>query len=234
MNFLLTIEGTDCSFKETQTRMLREAISKLQNDNESMVLGPEVSFPTYKESSYYIKQYLAGEYGTHNNPEVNCLFYTVDRMVDYNNRWKDNYQNGEIIVADRYMGSNMIHQACNIESDDDCVAFCNKLLDFEINVCKLPEPNITVLLLMDPDMAAEIRRNRKNKNGQDKDIHEDDIQHLRNSYENAKRIARLYNWKCVDCTYIDQDGERRIKTREDIHNEVLGHFLEAYNQVSNK
>lgn len=227
--FLVDIEGTDCSFKATQTRMLRNMF-----DKDEFNLGPEVSFPTYKESSYFIKNYLGGKYGTGLLPEINCSFYTMDRVIDYYTRWKENYDRGELIFCDRYIGSNLIHQACNIEDDEECKKFCDWILEYENEVCKLPVPDVTILLLMDPELAAPIRAKQKqeegNKNGLDIDIHEDDLNHLKHAYENAKRVAKMYGWKTVECFGVNDDGTKYIKDRYAIHFEVLNHVMEAYNE----
>ncbi|MGB4713953.1 MAG: thymidylate kinase, partial [Defluviitoga tunisiensis] len=105
---LIVLEsGTDASGKATQANLL---YNRLINEEETVL---KVEFPNYKsESSSLIKMYLRGEFGEDAesvNPYASSTFFAVDRYATYNLELKTFYENGGIIIADRYTTSNMIY-----------------------------------------------------------------------------------------------------------------------------
>ncbi|MFZ3101065.1 MAG: thymidylate kinase [Desulfitobacteriaceae bacterium] len=212
---LIVIEAGDGSGKATQTQMLYDRLL-VQNK----VHVKKVEFPNYKsESSALIKMYLKGEFGEDPslvNPYVASTFYTVDRFVSYEKDWKDFYQKGGIILADRYTTSNMIHQAAKIIDNREREDYLNWLWDFEFNKFKLPVPNCIIFLDMPPHYSTKLICNRPNKFGEkDKDIHERNSEYLVISYNNSLEIARKYSWKKISC--IENDKIRNIN---EIHNDI--------------
>lgn len=233
--FLVTIEGGDCTFKETQTKLLRDTLSNI----EGITLGPEVAFPVYDESAYYINNYLSGKSGyTHLDPKIICSFYATNRLVDYHNRWQDNYNQGEVIVADRYYGSNMIHQTTYFSDINEIKEMCDWIQHTECEINGIPKPDLTILLSMHPkvvcDMIEERMRNNGHKNGEEVDVLEDDVFHIYDVYRTGLKVAKLYGWKVVKCFNGSSDPfteeELSIRTREEIHKDILIHFLNAYNK----
>ena len=79
----------------------------------------EVSFPNYDSpSSSLVKMYLSGEFGEHANdvsPYIASTFYAADRYATYKKDFEEYYNNGGIILADRYTTANMVHQAGKIK-----------------------------------------------------------------------------------------------------------------------
>lgn len=62
--------------------------------------------------------YLAGEFGTDAkaiSPYIASTFYAADRYATYVTQYKEYYENGGIILADRYTTANMVHQAGKIQ-----------------------------------------------------------------------------------------------------------------------
>ena len=55
-----------------------------------------------------------------------------------------------------------------------------------------------------------------NKNGEAKDIHEQDEKYLKKAYSVGKWVADYYNWEQIACT--NENGE--LKTIEEIHNMI--------------
>ena len=112
MGKLICIEAGDGSGKETQTNKLFE---RLQNQNYNV---RKISFPNYaSESSALIKMYLRGDFGSKPddvNPYVASTFYAADRYASYKKEWGAFYEQGGIVLADRYTTSNMVHQAVKI------------------------------------------------------------------------------------------------------------------------
>ena len=75
--YFIAIEGTDGSGKGTQVTRLVEKLRAAGYDVVSF------DFPQYShESSYFVKQYLNGQYGTANDigPYTGSLFYALGRL----------------------------------------------------------------------------------------------------------------------------------------------------------
>ena len=109
MGKLIVIEGTDGSGKSTQFKRLTDRLSAKGIPFRQLV------FPRYSEpSSALIRMYLGGEFGT-NPSDVNSYaasaFYAVDRYASYKQDWGQWYENGGLILSDRYTTSNAVHQA---------------------------------------------------------------------------------------------------------------------------
>ncbi len=212
---LIIIEGVDSSGKATHAKMLYE---RLLSENNNV---RKVEFPNYSsQSSALVKMYLNGEFGDKPedvNPHASSVFFAIDRFASYRTLWKDFYDNGGIVVSDRYTMSNMIHQAAKIKDSAQKKAFLDWLWDLEFIKLGIPVPDCVVFLDMPPEYALSLMKDRKNKfTGQsEKDIHENNIDYLLESYNNACDIAKLYNWNHIYCV---KDG--KIKEIADIHKDI--------------
>ncbi len=213
---LIVIEGVDGSGKQTQSDMLYEKLTAL---NKKVY---KVSFPNYASpSSALAKMYLEGEFGT-NPGDVNAyassIFYAVDRYATFKTQLKEYYENGYIIIADRYTTSNMVHQASKIDDKAQKDKFLDWLTELEFGIFGLPKPDAVIFLNIDPDISAELIKSRENKitHEQSKDIHERDADYLRKSYKNAEYVAKKYSWTILDCT-----NEGRLLSKESIHEKLL-------------
>ncbi len=212
---LIIIEGVDSSGKATHAKMLYE---RLLSENNNV---RKVEFPNYSsQSSALVKMYLNGEFGDKPedvNPHASSVFFAIDRFASYRTLWKDFYDNGGIVVSDRYTMSNMIHQAAKIKDSAQKKAFLDWLWDLEFIKLGIPVPDCVVFLDMPPEYSLSLMKDRKNKfTGQsEKDIHENNIDYLLESYNNACDIAKLYNWNHIYCV---KDG--KIKEIADIHKDI--------------
>ncbi len=220
MGKLFAIDGTDGSGKQTQFNKLCERLTKDGIDFRT------VSFPNYEsESSSLVKMYLSGKFGQ-NAKDVNAYiastFYAADRYATFKiEGYEDYYNNGGIILADRYTTANMVHQAGKISDLQERERFLNWLWDFEFKLYGLPIPTKVFFLNMPVDYATKLMENRENKFTHDtkKDIHERDKSHLIDSYNAACSLVKKYDWYEVKCI-----KDKEIRTIEDIHDEI-------YNEV---
>ena len=214
MGKLLVIEGVDASGKATQTKLLYE---RLATEYENI---RQISFPDYdSDFSLPIKRYLAGDLGNNAdsvNPYAASLFYAIDRYAGYKRDWGDFYNKGGILIADRYVTSNLVHQAAKINGDK--APFAQWLSDLEYGRLELPQPDLVLFLDMPPACARKLMENRANKiTGEaQKDIHERDPHHLDRAYDNAMEIASIAGWQIVHCA----EGEN-IRSIEEIHEEIF-------------
>lgn len=191
MSKLIALEGSDGSGKATQTTRLFE---RLQNLRVNVL---RVSFPNYEsESSALIKMYLRGDFGGNPedvNPYAAAAFYAVDRFATFN-KWRDFYNGNGVILADRYVGSNMAHQSAKFSRKADRDKFLNWLDDLEFKKFQLPRPDLTIFLDMPPEIAEMLRRKRGRE-----DIHEADAEYMAKSYRTYKEIAQKFGWKIINC-----------------------------------
>ena len=219
MGKLFVIDGTDGSGKQTQFQKLQESLTKDGIDYKV------VSFPNYDSpSSSLVKMYLSGEFGENAkeiSPYIASTFYAADRYATFQKGYKKYYEDGGIILADRYTTANMVHQAGKIKDKGEREKFLNWLWDFEFNLYGLPVPSEVFFLNMPIENAVDLIKNRENKfTHQDKkDIHERDINHLKDAYEAACDVSKKYNWYEIKCVKNNE-----IRTIEDIHQEI-------YNEV---
>lgn len=216
MGKLIVIEGTDSSGKETQTKRLFEKLE------EKGLKVKKISFPNYDSPACEpVKMYLSGAFGEDAmkvNPYPVSTMYAIDRYASFKIDWEKFYNEDGIIVTDRYVTSNMVHQASKIKDLDEKKQYLNWLEDLEYEKMGIPRPDLVIFLNMPTEMAVKLMAERKNKiTGEEKkDIHERDKEYLKESHVNACKIANTYNWKEIKCS----DGER-IKTIEEIGEEVF-------------
>ena len=220
MGKLFVIEGTDGSGKQTQLERLKQRFDEENIEYKSM------SFPNYEnESSSLVKMYLAGEFGENAkdvSPYIASTFFAADRYATFKRYYEDFYNNGGIILADRYTTANMVHQAGKIQDSEERKKFLNWLYDFEFNLYGLPKPDKVFFLNMPPEYSLKLTQDRENKfsHKQAKDIHERDKNHIIDSYNAACSIIDEYNWTEIKCI---KDG--KIRTIEDIHSQIYDEII---------
>ena len=129
MGKLIVIEGTDSSGKETQTKRLFEKLE------EKGLKVKKISFPNYDSPACEpVKMYLAGAFGEDAmkvNPYPVSTMYAIDRYASFKTDWEKFYNEDGIIVTDRYVTSNMVHQASKIRDLDEKKKYLNWLEDLE-------------------------------------------------------------------------------------------------------
>ena len=100
-----------------------------------------MDFPQYSEpSSALIRMYLGGEFGSRPS-DVNAYaastFYAVDRYASFRKVWGDYYQNGGLMLSNRYATSNAVHQASKVAPEKGGEFFA-WLYDFDLHMLELP------------------------------------------------------------------------------------------------
>ena len=219
MGKLIVIEGTDGSGKSTQFRLLSE---RLERDG---VVFKHIVFPRYdQESSALIRMYLGGEFGTKPS-DVNAYaassFYAVDRYASYKMDWGQWYEDGGVVLSDRYTTSNAVHQASK-EPEDKQAEFLGWLYDFEYDKLGLPRPDLTLYLDVPTDFTERLMRHREHETNTKADIHEKDTSYLATCRNTGRMAAGYYGWTVIECV---KDGAMR--SIEDIHQEIYGHVMKC-------
>lgn len=215
MGKLIVIEGTDGSGKSTQFRLLTGRLEAEQVKFQKLV------FPQYSEpSSALIRMYLGGEFGK-SPSDVNAYaasaFYSVDRYASYRKVWGKWYEEGGLVVSDRYTTSNAVHQASK-EPEDKREDFLNWLYDFEYDKLGLPRPDLVIYLDVPTDFTEKMLRHRESETNTHADIHEQDMQYLATCRRMGRAAAEHYGWTVIRCV---RDGAMR--SMEDIHEEIHRH-----------
>ena len=212
MGKLIVIEGTDGSGKSTQFRMLSQHLE------QDAVAFKHLVFPRYQEeSSALIRMYLGGVFGdkpTDVNAYAASAFYAVDRYASYKMDWGKWYEEGGLVLSDRYTTSNAVHQASK-ETGDSREAYLKWLYEFEYDKLGLPRPDLTIYLDVPTDFTEKMLRSREQATNTQADIHEKDMDYLATCRQTGRTAAQYYGWTVIQCV---RDGQMR--TIEDIHSEI--------------
>lgn len=209
---LIVMEGLDGSGKATQAKLLAKHLAEAGQQVK------EITFPDYaSDSSALVKMYLSGQFGEKPD-DVNAYaassFYAVDRFASYKTSWGRFYEEGGIIIADRYTTSNAVHQ-CSKLPPEQWESFLQWLFDFEFHLLGLPAPDRVVYLQVDPAVSQRLMTERYHGDESKKDVHEKDMEYLARSRRAAEYCAEHLGWKTVHCTQGDA-----MRSIEEIQREV--------------
>lgn len=210
---LIVIEGLDGSGKATQTARLAEALTARG------LSVRQVSFPDYESnSSALIKMYLAGEFGK-DPGDVNAYaasaFYAVDRFAGYKSKWGGFYNDGGIVISDRYTTSNAIHQCCKLPREQ-WDSYLEWLYDNEYNKIGIPKPDLVIYLKVGVSASQKLMTGRYNGDESKKDIHEQDLDYQASARAAAAYCAENAGWVTVEC---EENGVMR--SIDSIHAEIM-------------
>lgn len=214
MGKLIVIEGScDGVGKSTQYKLL---IDRLIKDGDKVITTHHFpSYGTYQGRP--VEEYLTGNYGkiSELSPYFVNSLYAQDRAITWITGLKQEYEKGSIIVLDRYTTSSLIYQSSVIENIEEREEFINYIYDYEYNKLGIPEPDLVIFLHAPFELARELKNKRKNNDGVKNDIHERDLEFMKNVSDTSISIANKFNWSYIECI---KDNEMR--TIEDIHEDV--------------
>ncbi|MCX6751521.1 MAG: deoxynucleoside kinase [Candidatus Nomurabacteria bacterium] len=216
---LIVIDGTDGSGKATQVALLAK---RLKREGRTVKI---VDFPEYYKNFFgaFIGHCLSEQYynwlGVH--PKIASVMYAADRW-ESGDELRDWLKKGYIVIANRYVSANQIHQAGKIKSAKKRNDFMKWLDKMEYEVFKIPRPDITLYLDLPTKIVLQLLKKRESSKmkreylKKKKDVHENDVNFLINSRKSAlKLVKEIKNFIKIDCA---TDGE--ILSRETIHEEV--------------
>lgn len=215
MSKFIVIEGTDCSGKETQSKLL---VKSLTNQNKKAVY---LTFPNYNSPTgkiiggpYLGKEEICKSYfkegASHVDAKVASLYFAADRY--YNLQQIIDYLNKDyIVIMDRYVSSNMAHQGGKIKDKEKRYEMYQWLEKLEYELLGLIKPDITIFLHMPSEYTKDLKKNRISL-----DEHEKDEEHLKQAELAYLELKDKYNFITIDCV-----ENNKIKTIEEIHNEIL-------------
>jgi dTMP kinase len=213
---LIAVEGVDGAGKHTQVRALRLELEKLG------YAVSEYCFPDYTGSRLgaTLKEMLAGRFGnaTLIHPSLSAPLFALER-AEKRDRMRADLAAGTVVLCDRYVYSNVAHQACRLP-DVERGDFQRWLENLEFEILKLPRPHLTVLLDVDSQVASDRRRIRSQESGQERPL--DDYEKDEGSISLARTIylslARELHWIVVPTGAEGELFERAAITREVLRN----------------
>ncbi len=198
----IVIEGTDGSGKATQAQLLAARLKKAGRRLE------QFDFPQYfKSSSDFVKAYLQGRFGSIKevSPRKASLLYALDRFEAAGDIKKALSQ-GKVVLANRYVGSNMGHQGAKIASGDERLKYFMWDMELEYNILEIPKPNINIILRVPAKVAQQLVDQKQGKErfytkGKKRDLHESSLSHLKKAEETYTEMARYFpkQFILIDC-----------------------------------
>jgi dTMP kinase len=157
---LIVIDGTDWSGKWTQTKKLVERLK------ESLYDVVMLDFPQYwKKSAWMVEEYLNWKLWTAEEvwPYRASVFYAIDRY-EASPRIKERLKEWKIIISNRYVSSNMWHQAGKIHDPIERDKFLEWLDEFEYWLFEIPRPDMNILLYMPTEIWQQLVDQKWNRN----------------------------------------------------------------------
>lgn len=200
---LFVLDGLDGCGKSTQTPLVASLLEQAGHHVKV------ISFPDYcQPSSALVRMYLAGEFSSDPagvNAYAASCFYAVDRYASYQKFWKQDYEEGSLILATRYVSSNAIHQMGKLP-EKEWQAYLAWLDDFEYGKLGLPKPERVIFLDMKREVADRLLLSRYQGDAGKEDIHEKNRAYLARCQQTAAFAAKEQGWAVIRC----DDGEKPL------------------------
>ncbi len=214
----IVIDGTDGSGKATQVELLAKRLKK------EKFKVKVVDFPEYYKNFFgkFIGHCLTEQYYnfSHLHPKIASVLYAADRW-ESSEEIKDWIAKGYVVIANRYVSSNQIHQGGKIINAKKRRDFLNWLDEMEHKVFKIPRPSAVLYLSVPLAVTQRLIKERdksasRSYKGTKKDVHEKDAKHLENARNSAlKLVKELNNFIKIDCA-----PKQELLSREAIHEQV--------------
>lgn len=202
----IVLEGTDGSGKGTQYEILKKRLE----DEGYPVAG--FDFPQYdKPSSFFVKEYLNGNYGTAEQvgPYTGSLFFALDRYQAAP-QIRQALSEGKVVISNRFTGSNMAHQGTKFDKPKERKDYFLWLENLEYEMLGIPRPDHSLVLRVPADVAQGLvdKKEQRSYTNKKRDIHEADLSHLERSVEVYDDLCKLFpdEFTALSCV---QDGQLR-------------------------
>ena len=161
---IIVVEGAcDGIGKTTQFKLLEK---RLLENGEKVIKHHFPSYDTYQGKP--VEKYLQGNFGSVNELSpyfVNGL-YAMDRAITWYEKLKEQYEDGGLILLDRYTTSSLLYQAAGIEDIEERKKFIDYVCDFEYNKLGIKQPDVVIFLYAPFDLVAKLRNDRKSNDAE--------------------------------------------------------------------
>jgi dTMP kinase len=212
---IFVIDGKDGSGKATQTQLLAEHLRSLGHEVETM------DFPRYTQNftGGIIRECLDGKHGDFISldPILASMPYAIDRFESKPTivEW---LAAGKIVILDRYVSANQIHQGGKFRDEAARKAFLDRLDRLEYGLFGLPRPDRIIFLDVPVEVSMKLAADRAAQRGVKADVAESDAKHQLESQESALSIIKASNdWVRIDCG----DGQGSLRPREAILQDIF-------------
>lgn len=217
MGKIIVIEGTDCSGKETQSKLLKSYLEQngikvatfsypqYNTPSGKIIGGPLLGKPSICPS--WFNNYVEVD------SKVASLYFAADRRASLP-VLKELINNNEIVIIDRYIYSNMGHQGSKIEDKEERLKMYKFLETLEFDLLELPRPDLVIFLYLPYSYGEELKKNRV----ETLDEAEKSQTHQIKSERTYLELTELYGFEKIDCF-----TNGTVKTREEINKEVISH-----------
>lgn len=217
---IITVEGTDCSGKATQSYKLYERL-KSEGYKVQFFSFPNYDLPTGRiiGECYLgrndVKSFFS-EGAAYVDPLVASMLYAANRREAFLKGIEDELYKNDIIILDRYTTSNLGHQGGKGRTEKDREKLYDAIIKLEYEIMELPEPDIVIFLHMPYQASSDLKNNR----GFLDDLEKED-KHIIDAERSYLKLAKKFGWKYIRCTkrgkYI---SKKDIKSPEKISDEI--------------
>lgn len=216
---LIVIEGTDCSGKETQSRLM---IKKLEELGHQCIMFdfPDYNSPTGKiiGGPFLGKEEISECYFDEGpvavDPKIACLYYSADFKYHIN-EINSYLEKGYYVILDRYVTSSLGHQGSKITDKEERFQMFQWIDKLNYWLMGLPKPDITIFLHVPFAYVKALKANRLSL-----DKAERDDEHLKSAERTYLELVELYNWNYVNCI-----KDEELRSIDDINEEIMNIIL---------
>lgn len=211
---IIVFEGLDGCGKTTQIEELKKYLENKK------IKYKFVKFPVYSNyTSKPIQEYLSGNLIC-DSYQISS-FYATDRLYSYLTDWKKDYDEGTLILMDRYVYSNAIFQSTRFNNESDAMKYANWLKKYEFNYLGLPTPDITIFLDIKPSESQRLMSRRYDGDENKKDVHEKDVDFQLKCRQTALSLAKSKSWIKIE---VSLNG--KLRSIADISQEIIHNLKE--------
>lgn len=215
----IVIDWIDWSWKWTQVQILKEHFEKAWKKVKIL------DYPRYSNpSAFFVEKYLNWDYWTNLSPKLSSIFYALDRF-DSSFDLRNDFEEYDYIISNRYVSASMIHQWGKIKGEQETKEFLDWLYDLEYNIFSIPKPDKVIFLNVTPEISQELVLKKEEREyikwWKKMDIHEADLNHLKNAWEKAMKVVNMYDdWVRIDCV-----EDWKLLSIEEITDKILKEIL---------
>jgi dTMP kinase len=221
---IITIEGTDCSGKETQSKLLLEKLIR-DGYKVKMYSFPQYELPTGKIVGECLMGRLATSFfeeGAANvDPLISALYFAANRREAFLKYIEKEIYKNDLIILDRYTTSNLGHQAGKGKTKAKRNKLYKAIIDLEYGILELPKPDMTIFLHMPYKAISDLKFNR---------LFTDDLEssdkYLIDSERSYLDLVKKFKWNYIYCLkteeYVSKESIKPIeKINDEIYNIVI-------------
>jgi len=226
---LIVIEGLDGAGKSTQMNRLNEYLAACGNRCRSLHF-PRTDSPVYGE---LIARFLRGELGDIDkvNPYLVALIYAGDRF-DFKPTLENWLNDGDMVLLDRYVYSNVAYQCAKIGNKEESRALCEWILQLEYGYHGLPKPDLNIFLDVPFAFTRQMLTDNYRKGDErvylqgKTDIHETNLEFQERVRETYLSLTDTNNFVTIDCS----DGNTILPV-EQIFSKILNVLKEQITHI---